>query len=55
MKVRILSGNQKGAVVEMPRTEAEANIATGYCEAYVEPAPAPEPKPRLASKDTRHK
>lgn len=41
MKVRILSGNAKGQVVEMGQTEAEVNIATGYAEAYVAP---PEPK-----------
>jgi hypothetical protein len=48
MKVRILSGNQTGAVVEMPVKEAEANIATGYAEAVIEEAPSvsePEPEP----------
>jgi len=41
MKVRILSGNARGQIVEMSQTEAEVNIATGYAEAYVAP---PEPK-----------
>ena len=44
MKVRILSGNNAGAVVEMDKTEAEVNIATGYAEAVSdEPAPKVEP------------
>lgn len=42
-KVRILSGNQKGAVVDLPRNEAEAAIDTGYGEAFVEPAVEPAP------------
>lgn len=42
MKVRILSGNQAGAVVEMPVTEAEVNISTGFAEAVIE-SPAEEP------------
>jgi hypothetical protein len=43
MKVRILSGSQAGAVVEMPATEAECAVATGYAERFV-PAPDPEPE-----------
>lgn len=42
MKVRIRSGSQSGAVVELSQPEAESAIATGYAEAYVDP-PAPEP------------
>jgi hypothetical protein len=34
MKVRILSGNQKGAVLDQPQLEAEANISTGFAELY---------------------
>jgi hypothetical protein len=34
MKVRICSGNQKGAVVDMPQTEAESSISSGYAELY---------------------
>ena len=51
MKVRILSGNARGQVVEMPQTEAEVNISTGFAEAVedatveVEPEPEPEPEP----------
>jgi hypothetical protein len=37
MKVRICSGNQKGAVVDMPQTEAESSISTGFAE-LVDPA-----------------
>jgi hypothetical protein len=33
MKVRILSGNARGQIVEMSQIEAEVNIATGYAEA----------------------
>jgi hypothetical protein len=32
VKVKILSGNQTGAVVEMGQAEAEANLATGFAE-----------------------
>ena len=34
MKVRILSGNQTGTIVDMPQSEAEANISTGFAELY---------------------
>lgn len=44
MKVRILSGNEKGAVVEMPQLEAEAALSTGYAEEYKEPEPEPKAK-----------
>lgn len=40
MKVRILSGNARGLIVEMSRKEAEASVATGYAEAVPE-----EPSP----------
>lgn len=51
VKVKILSGNQAGAVVEMAQGEAESNVATGFA-AYVtedpvqdvDPAPDPHPK-----------
>jgi len=33
MKVRILSGNQTGAIQEVPKAEAEALISTGFAEA----------------------
>jgi hypothetical protein len=42
MKVRILSGSQAGAVVDLPVTEAESAIGTGYAERF---APAPDPEP----------
>lgn len=32
MKVKILSGNQTGQIVDQPQAEAEANIATGFAE-----------------------
>ncbi len=60
MKVRILSGNQTGAVVEMSKTEAEANISTGYAEAVAEevaPVKAPEsdPEPEEEKKFKYHR
>jgi hypothetical protein len=36
MKVKILSGNQAGAIVEMREDEAETAISTGYGEAVSE-------------------
>ena len=47
MKVRILSGAQKGAVVEVSQGEMEASVATGFAElvpevpvtAFARPAP----------------
>jgi hypothetical protein len=42
MKVRILSGSNAGAVVEMDQTVAEVNIATGYAVAVPDETPAPE-------------
>lgn len=53
-KVRILSGAQAGAIVEMPLAEAQAGYCTGYLELYVEPekpqkveaAPRLKPKPK---------
>jgi len=32
MKVRILSGAQKGAIVEMTQIEVEVNVASGFAE-----------------------
>lgn len=49
MKVRILSGSQTGAVVEMSQPEAESAIGTGFGEPYVE-TPEPVVPPRLAQK-----
>jgi hypothetical protein len=37
MKVEILSGSQRGAVVDMPKTEAEINIATGFARSLEAP------------------
>ena len=39
MKVRILSGNQAGAVVEMRQVEAESAIAFGYAAPVLEDVP----------------
>ena len=44
MKVRILSGNARGQVVEMSQTEAEVNIATGYAEAVADVVVPAEPE-----------
>lgn len=49
MKVRVLSGNQKGGVVDLPVPAAESAIASGYAEAFVE-APAVEAVPPAKSK-----
>lgn len=35
MKVRILSGNGRGQIVEMDQTEGEINIGTGFAELYI--------------------
>lgn len=46
-KVKIVSGNMAGAVVEMPQAEAEAAFATGFGEPVAEkgkPKPKVEPK-----------
>lgn len=40
MRIEILSGNQKGQIVDMPQTEAECCIATGYGRS-VEASPPP--------------
>lgn len=49
MKVRLLQGNQAGAVEDWTEAEARAAIATGWCEAVVPAAPpvvtAPAPAP----------
>lgn len=47
-KVRILSGNQAGAVIEMSQPEAESAITSGFAEAYTEP-----PKPAKGTRFTR--
>ena len=36
MKVWLLSGSQAGQVVDLPRTEAEVAVSTGYGEAAPE-------------------
>lgn len=43
VKVRILSGSQAGAVVDLSAGEAENAVATGYAESYSEPEPTPAP------------
>jgi len=52
MKVRIVSGNQTGAVVEMGQSEAESAIGSGYAEVFTPApateAPAPAPQPAAA-------
>jgi hypothetical protein len=58
MKVRILSGNLAGQVVDMDKTEAEANLATGFVELVVEagaPAPPVEEKKAVTSRSWRSK
>jgi hypothetical protein len=37
MKVKILSGSQAGAVVEMPEAEAVQNLSSGFAEAVLVP------------------
>jgi hypothetical protein len=46
-KIRILSGNQAGAIVEMERTLAEVSVSTGYAEYVIE-----ESAPAKVSKRT---
>ena len=43
MKVRIKSGSQAGAIVEMSTIEAQSNIGTGFAEAIID---EPEPSPK---------
>lgn len=43
MKVKILSGNQKGQVIEQSRPEAEANIDAGFACAVDAPEPVEAP------------
>lgn len=54
-KVRILSGNQAGGVVEMDQPAAESAIASGYGEAVAEVVAVPVAVPisthRRAKKD----
>lgn len=53
-KMRILSGTQAGAVVEMDLPEAQNAYCTGYAELYVEPEkparPAKVEKPKVEDK-----
>lgn len=55
-KVRILSGSQAGAVVDLPVAEAESAIATGFAAVHVAPsAPASqkvEKKARIAEEQS---
>jgi hypothetical protein len=53
MKVRILSGNNAGAVVEMDVIEAQNAIATGYVQA-VEDAPGHPAEPERSTVQPRH-
>lgn len=55
MKVRIRSGNQAGAVVEMTQPEAEAAVATGYAEVYVEPVEVVEEKTEPEATEPRRR
>lgn len=62
MKLRILSGNQRGAVVEMDQPAGEAAIGSGYAELYVEateapaePAAPPKAAPKKTTKTTKKK
>ena len=41
MRIEILSGNQKGQIVDLPQTEAECSIATGYARSLEEAVPQP--------------
>lgn len=55
MKVRILSGNQAGAVVEMREDEADAALATGFGES-AEPSPVtPEDEEEKDAEPKRRK
>ena len=64
MKVRILSGNQTGAVLDLPQAEATAALDTGFAEVIVDSEPveeaeepkaeeAPHPAPRGGSSARR--
>jgi hypothetical protein len=44
MRIKILSGNQTGAIVEMRPDEAEVAIHSGYGEVVTEPVPEPKEK-----------
>lgn len=54
-KVRILSGDQAGAIVEMPLAEAQAGYCTGYLELYVEPEVDTKSKPEFAAPKSKGK
>jgi len=54
MKVRILSGNQAGQILELPEIEAQNAIDTGYGESAESPAvPPPVTPPAAANTKTR--
>jgi len=62
MKVRILSGNEKGRELEMPEAEAQNAIVTGFAEAVEAPAEpiakkakAKPHKPRGSHRDAKGK
>jgi hypothetical protein len=57
MRVRILSGALRGAVVEMGQREAEANVATGFAELVPEVpvVVADEPAPMVTVAATRRR
>ena len=50
MRIEILSGNQKGQIVDLPQTEAECSIATGYARSLEEAVPQPAPAAAAAPK-----
>lgn len=49
MQVRYLSGNLAGRVVEMPQTEAEVAISSGFAEVVREAVPAAAVSPLEAT------
>jgi hypothetical protein len=55
VKVRILSGNNAGAIEDMDQVPAEVAIATGYAERAPEPkaAAVPPPAPPVTKKAAR--
>jgi len=55
MLVKIMSGNQAGAVVEMRPDEAEIAITTGYGERVPEPVEAKDPEPEAESEPKKSK
>ena len=49
MMVLILSGNQAGSIVDLPRPEAEAALSTGYAALAPEPGPITPTEAELRS------